>query len=78
MILYLDHLERDPNYLEDNLEDLFMYENVVPDLGNSQKGSSGVVIEELPDSPTKPKSSVKIVELEEEAKPWQEIQGLCK
>ncbi|XP_062024930.1 uncharacterized protein LOC133741015 [Rosa rugosa] len=66
VIQYLDHLELVPDY--EDLEDLFMYEDQIPNWGCSQAGSSGVIIEELPDSPRKPKSGVKIEEIPDSPK----------
>ncbi|XP_061991204.1 uncharacterized protein LOC133709465 isoform X2 [Rosa rugosa] len=64
VILYLDHRDLWDDVLddvEDDFDDFFVFEQ--QQWGFSQAGSSGVVIEELPESPRKPKSSVKIDEL---------------
>ncbi|XP_050385158.1 uncharacterized protein LOC126801747 [Argentina anserina] len=65
IILWLDMLELDPNYYGDDLDELFMYEDQIADWSQSKLN---VIIEELPDSPKRPKSSVKIVELPESPK----------
>lgn len=75
VILYLDHLELDPAY-EESLDDLFMYEDQIP--GWSQAASSNVVIEELPDSPRKPRTSVKIEELPDSPKKQPQVPNQVK
>lgn len=54
IILWLDMLELDPNYVE-NIDDLFMYEDKIP-----QVPSSNVVTKELPNSPRRLRTGVKI------------------
>ncbi|XP_040374739.1 uncharacterized protein LOC121052874 [Rosa chinensis] len=66
VIIYLDHLDLHDDYQSDG-DDVEMFDDDPTAWGYSQAGSTGVVIEELPDSP-KRKCCVKIEELPDSPK----------
>ncbi|KAM5585145.1 hypothetical protein ABKV19_004510 [Rosa sericea] len=66
VIIYLDHLDLHDDYQSDG-DDVEMFDDEPTAWGYSQAGSTGVVIEELPDSP-KRKCCVKIEELPDSPK----------